>query len=182
MKKVVDAKSTTFVNDQDIIMVDSKIISMLKREAMTDPLKRARFCLHMNNLDTVHQMIIVHHKDTYVRPHKHINKIESFHIIEGILDIIFFNNSGDIVKAITLSSNPNKSFIYRLSSSKWHMVIPKTRFVVFHEITAGPFVKDDCIFPDWAPSESESDKIDEFKKKMKLLRKEYQDDQESPSK
>ena len=47
--------------------------------------KRIRICAHPSKNNPVHDMLIVHFNDTYVRPHRHINKDETFHIIQGEL-------------------------------------------------------------------------------------------------
>ena len=33
-------------------------------------------------------------KDAYVRPHKHMNRLQSFHLISGKISMVFFNNYG----------------------------------------------------------------------------------------
>ena len=50
--------------------------------------KRIRICAHPSSKNAVHDMLIVHFRDTYVRPHKHLNKDETFHLIHlGLRDI-----------------------------------------------------------------------------------------------
>ena len=66
-------------------------------------------------------MMIILSKGTYIRPHKHVNKVESLHVIAGSADVIFFDNNGKILKRISLSNKKDKSnFYYRLSSSVFH--------------------------------------------------------------
>ena len=49
-----------------------------------------------------------------------------------------------------------KLFYHRLNKFIYHMLIIKTEFLVFHEVTEGPFVRLDTVFPDWAPEEFDS--------------------------
>lgn len=51
-------------------------------------------------------MLIVMAKGSYIRPHKHKNKSESFHIIEGLLDVIVFD------LAVEIGSNDGSLKIY----------------------------------------------------------------------
>ena len=158
----------TFFNDQDILEVNLSLIKKLKEAASNDLSKRARFNLHKSHQDKVHEMIVVLHKDTYVRPHQHSNKTESFHLIEGSLVVIFFDDDGKIINQIKMSEPENKyPFIYRLSRDFWHMVIPLSEFVVFHETTNGPFIKGETKFPDWAPDDKDTYEVEVFKQRIK---------------
>ena len=135
-------------------------IDELKTKARSNIRKRIRLCSHLDITDQVHEMLIVHSKNNYIRPHKHIGKSESFHIIEGALDIIIFNDQGVIEKVNSLNEfGSGLPFYFRLSSSIFHTIVPKTDMVVFHETTSGPFVPKDTIFPNWAPSEDQDESI-----------------------
>lgn len=163
----IKAKSTTFFCDEDIIEVTPHQLDRIKEAARQDPLKRARLCLHRDINDTVHEMVIALHRDSYVRPHRHWNKSESFHIIEGALQIIFLDDDGQVIRSVTMSAdNRDRTFLYRLASPLWHTVVPHTEFVVFHETTAGPFVREDTEFPTWAPEETDEDGIRNFLRQL----------------
>ena len=163
-KKLDRAKSTTFVVTDDIAVVPTSIVPALKEAALRDPLKRARVCLHRSTADPLHQMIIAHHRDTYTRPHRHRNKAESFNMIEGRLMVVFFDDAGTVTRHLTLgtpgSAEPS---IYRLSPGTWHTVLPLTEYVVFHEITSGPFVQGESEVASWAPDESDAAGTARFK-------------------
>ena len=45
-----------------------------------------------------------------------------------------------------------KEFYYRMSSNTYHMLLVRSETFVFHEATEGPFIKNDTIFPEWAPT------------------------------
>ena len=124
--------------------------------AKTNRRKRIRICAHQSPSNLVHDMIIVHFNDTYVRPHKHLNKDETFHLIKGELDVKIENiiNMGEC--------KSGKTFFYRLSKSKFHTVIPKSDVVVFHETTKGPFHQNETEFPKWAPDEKNSEKAKNY--------------------
>ena len=76
-----------------IVQIDASDIEELKQKAKKNPRKRIRICVHKDKKDKIHEMLIVHEKSCYVRPHKHINKVESFHIIEGEVDILLFDEN-----------------------------------------------------------------------------------------
>ena len=138
-------------------------IEFLKSKAAGNQRKRSRICLHRNIEDRLHEMIIVLSKGNYIRPHKHHNKSESFHIIEGKLKVVVFEDDGRIKDVIEMSPHPYEgSFYYRLDTSLFHTVIPLSAWTVFHEVTNGPFDKADTVFASWAPMEQERELADEY--------------------
>ena len=126
----------------------------LKAEAEVAPYRRARLCLHHETDDPVHEMFIVFCEDSLVPIHKHLNKSESFHVIEGELDIVIFDDDGNLVRRVEMGPpGSGKSFLYRMSVDAWHSVIPRSEFVAIHETTTGPFVPDDCAYAPWVEYE-----------------------------
>ena len=142
---------------ESVTNVNRSDIDFLKIKSNENKRKRVRLCTHLDVNDGLHEMIIVHHKGNYVPPHKHLGKSESFHMIEGVLKIILFEDDGSILRIIILDAEGMDGFFYyRLSKSLYHTVIPVTDIVVFHETTNGPFRREDMIIPKWAPEETES--------------------------
>ncbi len=137
-------------NNHDTIYIDKKKLDELKILAQKDPNKRARICLHKDDGEMVQEMIIAFCKDSYVRPHRHIDKSESYHIIEGRIEIIFYNDNGIEIDKVVLSDKMDEHpFLFRVSNSAWHTVVPKSDFVIIHEVTKGPFNKNSSEFADW---------------------------------
>jgi len=101
-------------------------------------------------------MVIAFCRETYNRPHRHRNKTESFHVIEGNLLIVFFDDQGKVQRRIKMGPNRDgQTFLYRLSSSLWHTVVPLSEFVIIHETTTGPFIKDETEFAAWGPEDGD---------------------------
>ena len=99
MKNLKKINSEVFyTKSSEISFIDKNYIKFLKKKVHETKNKRARICLHKNEKDRLHEMIIILSKETYIRPHKHLNKAESLHVIEGTADVIFFNNKGKVTK------------------------------------------------------------------------------------
>ena len=136
----------------------------LKAQAAKNERRRVRLCAHPDNTDLLHEMLIIHVQNTYVAPHKHINKSESFHIIEGTLRVFLFDDDGKVTETIRMGeAKSGRVFYYRLSSSIYHSILPESEFVVFHEVTNGPFDRQDMIIAPWAPEEDDHRVIEPFK-------------------
>ena len=122
--------------------------------------KRARICTHRSNDDALHEMLIAISADSYIHPHKHINKIESFHIVEGLVDMVVFDDFGGVVDVVELGDvSTGKNFYYRLSDSMFNSLLIHSDFLVVHEVTNGPFVENETTLAPFAPSESNCDDV-----------------------
>lgn len=135
----------------EALCLTAEALVKLKAAAVAAPLRRFRYCLHKTPDDLVQQMVIAFCRDSEIPIHRHRNKTESFHIIEGEVDVKFFADDGSELESIHLGElNSGYPFIYRLSAPIWHTVKPCTEFVILHEITAGPFnSKDVEILKRW---------------------------------
>jgi cupin fold WbuC family metalloprotein len=141
-----------FYPAQDIVALDASCLAFLKQQAMANPRRRARFCSHQDIQDKVHEMFIVHTRDTYVRPHKHLKRIESMYLMEGEVDLILFDDTGKVTDIMEMGpSASGKSFYYRIAQPIYHALRIKSGIVCFHEVINGPFDLSDTAFPSWAP-------------------------------
>ena len=150
LKKI--SNEVYFTNDKELNFINKSHIEFLKSKVKKTKKKRARICLHKDIKDNLHEMIIILSKETYIRPHKHLNKVESLHVIEGSADVIFFNDYGKIINCVRLSKK--KNFFYRLSNSKYHTFKIKTKNFIFHETTEGPLIKNRTVYAKWSPEEN----------------------------
>lgn len=133
--------------------VSPRDIEQLIAEARIAPLRRARICLHPDTSDTLHEMVIALAGETYVAPHRHPRKSESFHLLAGEIEVIVFSDTGQPLERHRLSAeDPTLPRIMRLQRPVWHSVIVRTEFAVVHETTNGPFRKEDTEFAPWAPN------------------------------
>lgn len=164
---VKEFNEEVFYSKDLITCVNQQSIDFLKSKAMKNRRKRARLCTHLEVSDALHEMLIVHFKGTYVQPHKHIGKSESFHMIEGSLGVVIFNGSGKILQVVHMGEpSSGLIFYYRLSESYFHSVVPLTDIVVFHETTNGPFKREDMVSAPWAPREEEVEKAERYFKSI----------------
>lgn len=158
--------------DDRIVKVGRRDIEFLKERARCNQRKRIRLCAHKDIDNRLHEMLIVHTKDTYVRPHKHLNKSESFHIIEGLVDVVVFDEVGDIIEVVQMGDySSERKFYYRVSDSYYHSLFITSDFLVFHETTNGPFRRSDTVFAPWAPEEGDSVAVKGFMEQLQTHRR-----------
>lgn len=164
----VKINDEVFYSSRGIVKVRKAEINQLKQFAREASRKRSRLCAHQHTDEPLHEMLIVQEKGIYVRPHKHLGKIESFHVIEGEVNIVIFDDEGIILDVIEMGDYASGNiFYYRLSASLFHTVLVKSNIVVFHETTNGPFRREDTIFTEWSPEDKDAGATQQFLEKLK---------------
>lgn len=155
-----------YVKDK-LVKLEKDDIQLFKKKAICNLRERCRVCTHKDIDDTVHEMLIVHKKNTYIRPHKHLLKPESVHILEGFATAIIFDDKGKVIDVVEMGDyHSGKKFYYRLNNSHYHTLLINSDFIVFHEVTRGPFQKSETLFAPWSPEENDEIKIKEFIKEL----------------
>jgi cupin fold WbuC family metalloprotein len=156
-----------FVALDPIVKIGGEELAFLKRQAAANVRKRARICAHKSNEDALHEMVIAISAESYIHPHKHLGKSESFHIVEGRVDVVVFDDAGEIVEIIELGdASTGRNFYYRLSESAFHTLLIRTNFLVVHEVTNGPFLRDRTVLAPFAPAEERTAEAREYLKQV----------------
>lgn len=151
---------------KEIIEISSIDLKKIKQIAHSNPTRKARYCAHKSVRSEIHEMIIFHEKGTYIRPHKHDKKSESYLLLNGEMDIILFNDIGKPIKLIQLGTiNTNKTFFFRMPKPMYRTLIIK-KDSVFLEVKRGPFVKHHVKWAKWAPDFQDQEKVRLYKKKL----------------
>ena len=171
-KKLSKSTSVYFPKKiNNYISLSKKKTEFIKKEKYLINSK-SRICSHSNNKAKIHEMFIFHKKGAYVRPHRHLNKLESFYLISGQVSIIFFDNYGKPTKVIKMGDyRSGKTFYYKLFKSCFHTVLIE-KDVLFHEVTSGPFEKNKTIYAKWSPDENNKDEVKKYLLKLKKYKNE----------
>jgi cupin fold WbuC family metalloprotein len=139
-------------SDDEIVHVRRADLDALVEHSSRNPRKRVRLCAHSDPRQPLHEMLIVHERSAYVRPHRHPGKSESMHVIAGLVDVVIFDDLGDISRVIEMGDYASgKTFYYRMATPLFHTLLIHSDVLVFHETTDGPFKSGSSVFPDWAP-------------------------------
>lgn len=155
MKIRMESDEVLYAEDL-VVSVTHIDMEWLKQKAGLNPRQRIRLCSHPELMDKLHEMLIVHRKNVCVPPHKHPGKSESIHIIEGLVDVVVFNDDGSIFQVLPLGEyGSGRIFYCRLNSSVYHTLLIHSEILVFHETTNGPFQKGDTQFAPWSPDISD---------------------------
>jgi len=164
--QVAGPRSIAYFCKRRPVRVDDKLIGQLKECARKSGNRNVRLCLHESPDALFHNMLILEHKGNYYRPHKHLTKGESFHIIEGSMGVFTFDEKGDLLDSCLLGGEAN--LIYRVGVDMFHAVMPLSDVVIYHETKPGPFLGErDSIFSLWSPDPNDREKVAIFKNKLR---------------
>jgi len=149
-----------------LVAIAKKDIDYLEDVARSNVRNRSRICAHRTVKDDIHEMIIYHPQGAYVCPHKHMGKDESFHLISGEIDLVLFDDHGNIENILEMGNyKSGKTFYYRIPLALFHTQIFRQN-TLFHEVTKGPFNKKDTIIAKWAPDEKNERSAKEYLQKL----------------
>ena len=141
-------------SEEEIVLLDGADIEALRPSASQSQRRRARVCAHRGASDPLHEMVIVLCRDSYVRPHRHLARPESFHVIAGAATVLLFDDRGAPTASIELGDyHSGRTFYFRIDRPTFHSVVVESDALVFHETTAGPFDPHGTEAASWAPAE-----------------------------
>jgi cupin fold WbuC family metalloprotein len=145
-----------FVADEPIVRLGPAEIAFVKERALASPRRRARICAHPGPEDRLHEMLIAISGDSYIHPHRHFDKAESFHIVEGNVDVVMLDASGEIDEVIPLGEpGSGRALYYRVSTPLFHTLLIRSPLLVVHEVTSGPFERAQSENAAFAPPEGD---------------------------
>src|ERR1700730_13360945 len=93
---LVEVGPGIYYSHYQLPMIDHGVVELLKDAARSIPRRRARFCAPTSPSPEQHDMLIASHRETYVAPHRHLDRSESFLIVEGSADILLFDERGGL--------------------------------------------------------------------------------------
>ncbi len=167
----IESKSVIRFNE-GISCVNKKNVSVIKDFSVKTKYRRSRICFHSDNNDTLHEMHICVKAGSYIRPAKHLKKIESLLVIDGLAKLFLFSDCGHVQEIIELGPyGSNRIHYYRLNEPIFHTLFVETNTFIFHEVAEGPFIPEETELAPWSPSgdsELENAHFNEFLKNAEL--------------
>ena len=139
-------------NSEELLFINNDLVEQIVKEASQSQRHMARLLMHFEHEDPVQEMLIAMGRDCMVVPNRSVGRSESLQVVQGELLLIVFDDNGKILQRVKMGPyGSDKTFLYRLSSTPWHTMIPLSKIVVVHEVIEGPFVNSSDPLPDWIP-------------------------------
>ena len=148
-----------FYRSTDDIQLKSTVFEQLRTAAEAAPRDRARICLHEHPGVAVHEMLIMHKKETYIQPHRHLGREESLVVVQGTASLKFFDDLGGVIRVATLGDfRSGMNWYARIPANQFHTLVISSDWFLFLEVTAGPFRPDSTERSAWSPTDALIDK------------------------
>jgi cupin fold WbuC family metalloprotein len=146
----------------EVKLISASLFNTVTELAAASPRLRMNYNFHSDPADNPHRFLNVLLRGTYIRPHRHFAppKSESFLVLEGIADVILFDDRGAIAGRYRLGEESPEGRLWGVDilPGVWHTILPRTTRVVCFEVKPGPWVPaNDKEFASWSPAENDPD-------------------------
>jgi cupin fold WbuC family metalloprotein len=134
-------------------LITSDLINELVVQAGTNARRRINYNIHESLSDPVQRLFVASRLESYFRPHRHPEKWELSLVIQGLFDVIVFDNTSRVIERISLG--PGADVIgFEMPPNTWHSWVTMTDGAVFFEIKQGPYdARTPAEFATWSPEE-----------------------------
>ena len=140
-----------------MIKIDNKLLDEVSARAKASPRLRMNHNFHPELDDPVQRLLNALEPWTYIRPHKHVTKEESFVLLRGTVLAVVFNDDGTIRDHCVLNA-ANGNLGVEFEENSFHMLTALESGSVVYEIKEGPFVPHtEASSAPWAPHEGSPD-------------------------
>ena len=141
--------------DSATTLLTRNMLAPLIEQARMSPRRRMILPLHKTHQANPQRMLNCLQPDSYIRPHRHLHppKTETVLLIQGILQAIFFTDTGKLASTHVLEAG-GSDFGIDTEPGVFHTFIALAPDTVFLEIKPGPYdATNDKDFASWAPAE-----------------------------
>ena len=147
-----------------MIKITLDLIDKVTEQARTSPRLRMNYNFHPELGDPVQRLLNALEPWTYIRPHKHTTKEESFVLLRGTVLAVVFNTDGTIRDHAVLSAASGILGV-EFEENCYHMLTSLETGSAVYEIKEGPFVPHtEGSSAPWAPKEGSPEAKDFLKK------------------
>lgn len=149
-----------------IKLITEDLLDAVTAQAKDNSRLRMNYNLHASMDAEVHRLLNALEPGTYLPPHRHQDKEETYLCLRGSLIVFFFDAVGNVTEKMLL--DPVKGqYGLEIPSGTWHSIIVLESGTVIFEIKKGPYQP---LPPEdlasWAPSPSDEEGAKLFMKRM----------------
>lgn len=142
----------------EVKLITADLFHTVANRAEASPRRRTNHNFHESAADNPHRFLNVLLRGTYIQPHRHTAppKAETFLVLEGVADVILFDDTGAITARHSLGADSAQGHLWGidLPPGVWHTVVARTERAVCFEVKPGPWEPStDKDFAPWAPAE-----------------------------
>jgi len=121
-------------------IIDEQLISEVVEQAKKSPRLRMNYNFHQSLSDKCHRFLNALEIGTQIPVHHHVTKDETFIILKGKVRVNTYNDNGEIIDSIVLSSESGRYGV-DIPRNTWHGLECLESGSVIFEVKEGPFVE-----------------------------------------
>src|SRR5262249_21620415 len=145
-------------------LITASLFDEVTRLAAASPRLRMNHNFHSGPTDNPHRFLNVLLRGTYIPPHRHSAppKPESFLVLEGMADVVTFDDDGTVTARYKLGADGPDGRVWGIDIAPgvWHTIVARTDRAVCFEVKPGPWIpSSDKEFASWAPVESSPEAV-----------------------
>lgn len=147
-------------------LISEELLDSVTRAAQENPRLRMNYNLHESLDAPIHRLLNALEPGTYLPPHRHTDKEETYLVLRGSLLAFFYDDLGNVTEKICLDPSSG-AYGLEIPSCTWHSIIALELGTVIFEIKSGPYkpLPLEDIAP-WAPAPSDLEGAAVFMKRM----------------
>jgi cupin fold WbuC family metalloprotein len=140
-----------------MVKINAELLDEVSAKARLSPRLRMNYNIHPELSDPVQRLLNALEPWTYIRPHKHAGKEESFVLLRGTVLGVSFNNDGSIRDHFILNAASGNLGL-EFEEDTYHMLTSLESGSIVYEIKEGPYIahSEDTSAP-WSPKEGTSE-------------------------
>lgn len=125
--------------------------------AAGNPRRRTNYNVHESLSDPIQRLFIAAGRESYFRPHLHLQKSEFALVLRGLFEVFTFDPEGMVTGRFSVGPS-EETFALEIPADTFHTWIPRAEACVFFEVKKGPYdPATPMVFAPWAPEEGSPD-------------------------
>lgn len=147
-------------------LITETLLDEVTEQARKSPRLRMNHNFHESMEAPIHRMLNALEPGTYLIPHRHPDKEETYLLLRGSLIALLFDEEGKVIDKVTL--NPKMgNYGIEIPAGTWHGIVVLEPGTVIYEIKQGPFSPlTPENFASWAPAPTDREKVNAYMKSM----------------
>ena len=136
-------------------LITEELLDTVTSRAKENSRLRMNYNFHASMDAPIHRLLNALELGTYLPPHRHTGKEETYLVLRGSLLAFFYDDAGNVTDKVCLNPSEGK-YGLEIPSNTWHSIIALESGTVIFEIKKGPYQplpSEDLA--SWAPQTSE---------------------------
>lgn len=147
-------------------LITEELLDAVTSQAKENSRLRMNYNFHATMDAPIHRLLNALEPGTYLPPHRHRDKEETYLVLRGSLLAFFYDEAGDVTEKVLLNPSEGK-YGLEIPPCTWHSIVALESGTVIFEIKKGPYSP---LSPEdlasWAPAASDEEGAKGFMKRM----------------